>query len=154
MTKAARELERYLHENIPITAAMGARVLEATPERVGIGAPLAPNINHRDTVFGGSAAAIATLAAWALVHVRLRRRGIANRLVIQRGSTSYPEPIDGDFVAESVAPTEDEWQRFVRALERRGRARIRVAATLSCRGRGVGSFEGDFVALRPDAARV
>ena len=38
---------------------MGVRVVSAAFDRVELSAPLAPNINHRDTLFGGSAAAIA-----------------------------------------------------------------------------------------------
>ena len=56
-------LEAYIHRQIPITAAMGVQVIEATADRVELSTPLAPNINHRETVFGGSAAAVATLTA-------------------------------------------------------------------------------------------
>lgn len=57
------------------------------------------SINHRDTVFGGSASAVAILSAWALLHTRLAGAGIASRLVIQRNSMSYELPIDGSFTA-------------------------------------------------------
>ena len=50
------EVEQYLHRHIPLSAAMGIRVRLATPHRVELWAPLAPNINHQSTVFGGSAA--------------------------------------------------------------------------------------------------
>ena len=58
----ARELEAYLHDRIPLSRAMAIAVVEAGPERVRLAAPLAPNINHRDTVFGGSAASLAMAA--------------------------------------------------------------------------------------------
>ena len=45
------------------------------PDTVVIEAPLAPNINHRKTVFGGSASALGILAAWSLVHLRLAGTG-------------------------------------------------------------------------------
>ncbi|MGE5240286.1 MAG: YiiD C-terminal domain-containing protein, partial [Bacteroidota bacterium] len=66
-----RELERYLHEQIPLSKAMGVEVMEASGEKVELAAPFAPNINHLETVFGGSASAVAILAAWTLLHVRL-----------------------------------------------------------------------------------
>ena len=55
------EIEQYLHRYIPLAIAMGVRVKDATPARVELTAPLAPNVNHHDSVFGGSAAAVATL---------------------------------------------------------------------------------------------
>ena len=60
-------LQASLHERIPLSRAMGVRVLRAEPGGVVVEAPLAPNVNHSGTVFGGSASAVALLAAWALV---------------------------------------------------------------------------------------
>jgi thioesterase domain-containing protein len=129
---------------------MGVRVRMATPERVELTAPLAPNINHHETLFGGSGAAIATLSAWTLVNIRLRHAGVRARLVIQRNAMSYDDPIDGDFSAVCERPAETQWKRFLAMIERRGRGRITMNAHLIYRARPVASFEGDFVALRDE----
>jgi len=39
-------------------------------------APLAANINHRATVFGGSASAVAILAAWTYLYFVLKGTGL------------------------------------------------------------------------------
>jgi thioesterase domain-containing protein len=140
-------LERYLHQQIPLSAAMGVRVRMATPERVRLAAPLAPNINHNETAFGGSAAALATLSAWALLHLRLARAGLQARLVIQRSSMEYEHPIPGDFDAVCHFMDEPAWERFQVTLARRGRARLTLAAHLVCDARRMAAFEGDFVGL-------
>ena len=127
---------------------MGVRVRAASPERVELAAPLAPNINHHETLFGGSGAAIATLSAWTLVNIRLRHAGVRARLVIQRNAMSYDAPIDGDFVAVCEKPAEDLWARFMTTLERRGRGRVTLQARLVYEGHPAASFEGDFVALK------
>jgi len=127
---------------------MGVRVRAASPERVELAAPLAPNINHHETLFGGSGAAIATLSAWTLVNIRLRDAGVRARLVIQRNAMSYEEPIDGDFLAVCEKPEHEDWRRFIAMLERRGRGRVTMAARLVYEGRAAASFEGDFVALK------
>ncbi len=142
------DVEADLHRSIPLSAAMGVQVASAGVERVELTAPLAPNINHRDTLFGGSAAAIATLAAWALVQVRLAAAGIEARLVISRSAMSYDAPITGDFTAVCEAPAQDAWSRFLATLERRGRARVTVGARLEQDGRIAATFDGDFVAIR------
>lgn len=144
----AAALEKYLHDHIPLSAAMDVRVRRATPERVELSAPLAPNINHRETVFGGSASALAILCAWSLLHVRMCEAGMRARLVIQRNEMSYDEPIVGDFLAVCELDDESAWERFRRMFERRGRARITLRAWLECGSRRVAGFEGDFVALR------
>jgi thioesterase domain-containing protein len=143
----AIEIQTYLHEHIPLSAAMQVRVEEATPEQVVLGAPLRPNINHRDTVFGGSASALAILSAWSLLHVKLTAQGYKTRLVIQRNSMSYEQAILGDFTAHASSPRQERWQAFTRMLDRKGLARISVVSTLQYAGREVGRFEGEFVAL-------
>ena len=142
------EIERYLHSHIPLTVAMGVKVKVAAPDRVELAAPLAPNINHHETVFGGSAAALATLSARTLVHVGLLHANVEAATVIQRNAMSYEEPIHGDFSAVCTLIDDAAWQRFVRMLERRGRGRITMNAHLLFEGRQVASFEGDFVALK------
>ncbi len=142
------EIEQYLHRHIPLAAAMGVRVKVAMPGRVELTAPLAPNINHHETVFGGSASALATLSAWTLVHLGLRQAEVDATAVIQRNVMSYEEPIHGDFSAVCTLIDDGAWQRFVKTLERRGRARITMNAQLLFGGRQVASFEGDFVGLK------
>jgi thioesterase domain-containing protein len=156
------ELEKYLHDHIPFSKAMQVAVVRAQPETVILSAPLAPNINHRDTVFGGSASAVAILAAWSLLHTRLTAEGITSRLVIQRNTMSYELPIDGTFTAEAVSASTEGWRQFLRTLRRRSKARITVNCALHFAGQIAGRLEGEFVALgaigiqsgsQPDTAR-
>jgi thioesterase domain-containing protein len=140
-------LERYLHQQIPLCAAMGVRVRMATPERVQLAAPLAPNVNHNETVFGGSAAALATLCARALLPLRTAGAGLQARLVIQRSSIEYEQPIPGDFEAVCRFSDELAWERFRSTLVRRGRARVTLSAHLVHDARRMATFEGDFVGL-------
>lgn len=142
------ELQQYIHEQIPITAAMGVQVLEATTGRVELSAPLGPNINHRETVFG-SAAAIATLAAWTLVLVRMRDEQLKGRLVISQNSMDYQKPITDDFTATATAEDLCSWPKFTAGLSRKGRGRVKAKSRLWLAGEQVAHFEGQFVALAP-----
>ncbi len=142
------ELQAYLHAHIPLSHAMQVSVLDITSDSVLLAAPLAPNINHRETVFGGSASAVAILSAWALLHTRLRSAGVASRLVIQRNTMDYELPILGDFTARSSLADPDAWPQFMRMLSRRGKGRMEVRAVLECAGQAVGRLSGEFVALR------
>ena len=143
----AADLERYLHEHIPLSSAMRVAVVSIALDAVTLRAPLAPNINHRETVFGGSASALALLAGWSLLHVRLQHEGVAGRLVIQRNAMEYLQPIRGDFTARASLDPTESWPSFMRTLLRKGRARIAVAASLEQAQQTVGAFTGEFVAL-------
>jgi thioesterase domain-containing protein len=127
---------------------MQVEVVSASPDAIVLGAPLEPNINHRETVFGGSASALAILSAWSLLHTRLQAEQVACQLVIQRNVMEYNLPIDAAFHAKSAIARPEDWPKFLLMLSRRGRARITVSAVLELNGSPVGRFSGEFVALR------
>lgn len=141
------ELQQYLYEHIPLSKAMKVEVMRIETESVILSAPLAPNINHRETVFGGSASAVAILSAWSLIHSRLKSEGINSRIVIQRNTMNYELPISGTFTARSYLESPDDWQKFIHIFTRKGRARIQVSSVLEYDGKPVGHFQGEFVAL-------
>lgn len=143
-------VEAYLHQHIPISAAMGITVEVIEPDQVTLAAPLEPNVNHRSTVFGGSCASVAILAAWTLVHLHVSAIGPA-RVVIQHGATDYLAPITGSFRA-TCRVEQDAWQRFDTAFRRKGRARIELEALVEAGGVPVATFRGTYVALGIDDA--
>jgi thioesterase domain-containing protein len=142
-----QSLEQFLHHEIPLSRAMQVVALDVSEHSVQLSAPLAPNLNHHATVFGGSACAVAMLAAWSLLHVRLRASLPSVSIVIQRQTMRYDRPILGTFSARALLAEPAEWPQFVRLLARRGRARITVASTLDYAGDTAGHFSGDFVAF-------
>lgn len=150
VTASAAEVEAYLHAQIPISAAMGVEVEVATDSVVRLRAPLRPNINHRSTVFGGSASAIAILAGWTLLHVRLTHGGHGSRIVIQNSIVHYDLPIDDDFTAIAREPDPADWDRFIRTLDRRGKARLEIRVDLEQDGRRAGHMTGAYVVVPHD----
>jgi thioesterase domain-containing protein len=143
----AVELEQYLHEHIPLSRAMAVGVASIDEGTVILRAPLAPNINHQESVFGGSASALAILAGWSLLHVRLRAAGVASRLVIQRNTVDYEQPLTGAFTARAWLEQPERWGQFTTMLMRKGKGRIAVSAVLEQAGGQAGRFRGEFVAL-------
>jgi thioesterase domain-containing protein len=137
----------YLYRNIPISRAMCVSVLELSEYSVILGAPLAPNINHQETAFGGSLSTLAILSAWSLVHTRLANANLSGRVIIQRNNFEYLRPVDGNFTARATLPEPGDWLRFTRMLARRGKARLTVQSLLEQDGRLCGRFSGEFVAL-------
>lgn len=143
------ELEHYLHDRIPLARAMEIVVESVSDTEVVLAAPLAPNRNHRGTLFGGSAAAAATLAAWALLTIRLRDISISELLMIQRSDVRYDFPVTGHFRARSALASAKGWERFIETLKRKQRARISVIAALEQDGVSAIRFTGTFMAVSP-----
>ncbi len=142
------EITAYVHQHIPITASLRARIEWYDGDSVRVSAPLAPNLNHTGTVFGGSLSAVAILSGWVLLHLQLQDRGIAARVVIQRTALEFEAPVDGDFTATATLPQAPAWDRFLATLSRHRSARVTVASSLACASGVGGRHEGTYVATR------
>lgn len=137
-------LESYLLQHIPISAAMGVKVESASNEQVILSAPFFNNINHKNTVFGGSLHAVATLACWSLLHVNLS----GAQIVIASSEICYKAPVAADFKAECRMPDLLEWERFQKILQKKGKARIKLNAKIF-QGSQLGvDYSGQFVAIQ------
>ena len=134
----------YLHTHIPISRAMGVEVVEQSDSAITLAAPFAPNINHQGTVFGGSIASVATLAAWTMIYVRLKAHGINGDLVVQRSNLEYLLPMRSRFTARCELD-EQSWQRFSAMFERRQKGRLHMLSEVYCEESLTCRLEGDFV---------
>lgn len=140
-------IESYLHENIPISRAMGISVAECSTDSVTLSAALEPNLNHRRTAFGGSIAALGILAGWSMLYVRLHANQPMPRIVIQRSAIDYVSAVESGFSARCCMPPAEQWLRFESTLQRRQRARIQLVAEIVADFKTAARHTGDFVVL-------
>lgn len=143
----ADALTRYLHDHIPLTRHMGIVVAECSDSRVVLAAPLAPNVNHRETAFGGSLSGAAILAGWAWLHARLAPQGRRQRLVVHESTAHFDHAVDGPFEAVCDSPSAEEFDRFLAVLNRRGKARMTLESRVLCRGETAVRHVGRYVAI-------
>ncbi len=143
----AQKMQELFYEKIPITRALGVRVEGYDGRRLVLSAPLDRNVNHLGTAFGGSLDALAVLSCYGLLWLELRDPEA--HIVISESSISYARPVRGELRAVCALPDEGALAAFKRALDRRGRARVELTATLEDDdGRDAVSFRGTFVAFR------
>ncbi len=147
----AAALNRYLHEHIPLAAAMQLQVTHADGQRIRVAAPLAANRNPHGTVFGGSLATLAIVSGWTLLYDALQRAGLPASLVIQHFDADYRAPAAAEFSAESELP--EQWPDFLQTLQKRGRARLDLAIRLSCDDRQVLHARAVYAAQLPSQQR-
>lgn len=146
LTTSEKFLESYLREHIPISAAMGIKVDLASPDKIILSAPFSKNINHKKTVFGGSLHAVATLACWSLLHLNLSKTsGI--QIVISHSEVKYLVPVASNFKAECCMPDSKDWERFVKTLQKKGKARLKLSAKIFQEGQLCVDYTGTFVAI-------
>jgi thioesterase domain-containing protein len=138
-----------MHERIPLSQAMQVKIVQATEESVTLAAPLAPNINHRQTVFGGSASAVALLAGWALLFLRLRHERLDGYIVVRRSVMNYERPMLVEFTGSAALAAGATWDQFSVALKQKGRARVTLSVVLRCEGKRTAALEAEFVVVTP-----
>jgi thioesterase domain-containing protein len=141
---ALREAEQYLHAQIPITRAMGLRVVAHDENGFIVEAPVALNSNHLRTAFGGSINAVATLAAYGLLWIELREATV--HVVVAESSIRFLRPVRETIRAICLRTNPNEWAAFQTRFAAKGKARTTLRVNVVEDGLTAAEFEGIFVA--------
>jgi thioesterase domain-containing protein len=87
------ELEAVMHQLIPISVQMGLSVSHYDGATLELQAPLAPNINHQSSAFGGSLLAGCALAGWGLLQLQLGHLGRMGNVVVAEAESKFLAPV-------------------------------------------------------------
>ena len=140
------DAEEYFHQQIPITRAMGVRVVAYDENEFVVEAPVALNSNHLGTGFGGSINAVATLAAYGLVWIELRDPRV--HVVVGESSIRVLRPVHETIRAVCRRPPRDEWAAFQTRFAEKGKSRITLRVKVVEADQTAAEFEGTFVARK------
>ena len=143
MTPAAA-LEHTLHDEIPLSQAMGIRVAAYDGASLKLAAPLAPNTNHKSTAFGGSLYSLAVLCGWGMLHLKLAEAGLHKHIVIQESNIRYLLPVVQDMQAECRLD-DLALKRFLRTLHKHDRARLSLEVEIKQDDLTAVEFSGRYV---------
>jgi thioesterase domain-containing protein len=141
---ALRRAEGFFHEQIPITRAMGVRVVANDESGFAIEAPVALNSNHLRTAFGGSINAVATLAAYGMLWLELNDPTV--HVVVAESSIRFLRPMREMIRAVCQRPGPDQWKTFRTEFQSAGKARIKLYVKVVEAEHTAAEFEGTFVA--------
>ena len=139
-----REAEEFFHQQIPLTRAMGVRVVAHDENGFVLEAPVALNSNHLRTGFGGSINAVATLAAYGLLWLELREQPV--HVVVAESSIRFLRPVRETIRAICPLPELEELKSFRTRFAEKGKARITLRVKVVEDGQKAAEFEGIFVA--------
>lgn len=139
---------RWLKTQIPLLTHLGIERLEWDGKQLLIPTPLAPNINDKGTGFGGSQAAIATVAGWCLTTLCLREAGLECDVVIADSHLRYLKPVTADFETRVALPDAAAARTLVERVRERGKGRLALEVEVICQGQVCMRLEGLYVAIR------
>ncbi|HSH38004.1 MAG TPA: YiiD C-terminal domain-containing protein [Chthoniobacterales bacterium] len=141
-----RGAEEFFHTKIPLTRAMGVRVVCDDERRFVVTAPVALNYNHLHTAFGGSINAVAMLAGYGLLWMQLR--GEAAHVVIAESSIRFLQPVRETIRAICARPDAHELETFHSTLRAKSKAKIALHVRVEEDGKVAAELVATFVALR------
>jgi len=141
------EINTHLHVQIPMTRQMGIVVTDFSAEGVVATAPLEANINHQQSAFGGSIAALGIVTGFVAIWGNLKSRGLETELVIQHSETDFSKPALSNMEARSRPLSDAALDAFTTTLAGRGRAQIMVTSDIFSDGKLIASNRGTFVAI-------
>ncbi|MDE2070792.1 MAG: thioesterase domain-containing protein [Gammaproteobacteria bacterium] len=147
---AGKRLEAYLHAHIPLVHHMQVRVDTCNAHGLTLCAPLAANLNHEGTAFGGSLESLAMLACWGLVWLLLEHEP-AVHIVVAESHMQFLRPVTDTLVAHCALPEAAARQTFLETLQRRNKARLELQAGIMQAHVVCAKFSGRFVAHRNTA---
>lgn len=148
MTTDTADFLAWLRPQIPLLEHLGIESLSWDGLSLEVPTPLAPNVNDKGTGFGGSQAAIATVAGWCLATLCLKERGLECDVVIADSHLKYLKPVTGDFLTRVSLADPGVADALAARVEERGKGRLELVVEVVCDGLVCMRLEGIYVAIR------
>lgn len=140
---SAASLASAYHRLIPISKAMGIAVKDYDGARLTLTAPLAANVNHQMSAFGGSLFSLAALAGWGLLQLKLTELRLDCNTVIAGGNVAYKRPVFADF--DCICELPPDWDTIAAGLAASGRASLELTPWITVADETAMTFSGKYV---------
>lgn len=146
------EIQKQLEIEIPITKELGFQLSELHIDQAFGQIPLAPNENHKGTLFGGSQYSGCALICYSLFLFGVRSKGHTTKnIVVSEATIKYLKPASRDSGLRATWESVAARETFFDQLERKGKARVGLLAhVLDSNGLILSEFRGTFVVFRED----
>lgn len=143
-----KDLEKFIHQKIPLSKHMQIQLVELTEKEAKLFCPLSANHNHMNTAFGGSISAGLLLACYAWFFNVLKIQGIDSHVIVKECKTTYSHPIETDFIVSCRAPLKSEYEKLLKILSKKDRAKIELVATAMMSEKICAQMKAEFVAIK------
>ncbi len=114
--------QAFLYANIPLVKHMQLRLKTIDEGCLMASAPLAPNINDKATVFGGSSAALMTICGWSLIKFNLENWHVNNDVVIHQSKIKWRRAQHDDMTIRAVTRADVSWKQLADSLKDKNRS--------------------------------
>lgn len=126
---ALADFNKFLHKNIPSVRFMQLQLLSCTDNTLTAKAPAKPNLNDKQTIFGGSSGALMVVCGWSLIKYNLEQRGFNHDVVIAEAKTRWHKAQTEDLWIN--AHTEISWSETEMTLNNNQQTKITIDAQIN-----------------------
>ncbi|AKH69654.1 thioesterase-like protein [Spongiibacter sp. IMCC21906] len=140
-------MDEFIAQYLPSAQFMQLEVDAYNGKSLHLKAPLGPNINDKNTAFGGSIYCVSVMACWGMVYMRCVDYGLDPDIVIAKAEIEYLKPVTGDILAKSLEADENRWNDFFSRYEERGRARMALSSEVHVNGELAVKFSGNYAII-------
>lgn len=138
--------------SVPLTNAMGVSFTEYDGLNLRLDAPLKPNVNDKNTGFGGSITSLATLSGWSLLSLIAHEASENNIIFIGESTMRFLAPTLGDFHTRASL-TQDEKQRILYAISQDSPTKASLSIDVLNGEQRVAIFTGTYF-IKPDNDKI
>ena len=146
--QVSQQLSRFFATHLPVTQFMQMDVESYDGKTLILHAPLAPNVNDKQTAFGGSLYNASVMACWGMAHLKTLEAGIECNQVVTKANIEYLAPVHADIRAICDSPSIEDIEKFIQQFKTKGRSRLTLHARIECSGKLAVKFEGTYAILK------
>lgn len=140
-----QELIDYLRENVPLTREMDIQAGLQNQDWLELAMPLTPNLNDKQTAFGGSLATLCTLSGWCICAQLCKSQTLDVDISVIDSQIRYRLPVKLDPVrARAYYPGKLRINEFIASIKQQGHARLTLNAEVLLEGHAAVNFEGRY----------
>ncbi|MFV0542246.1 MAG: YiiD C-terminal domain-containing protein [Marinicella pacifica] len=121
---ALADFNQFLLQNIPSVGFMQLQLLTCNDHTLTASAPAKPNLNDKQTIFGGSSSALMVVCGWSLIKYKLEQRGLNHDVVIADAHTRWLKAQTDDLLI--TAHSEISWLDIITDLHDKQRPKLSV----------------------------
>ena len=140
------ELQKKLHNEIPLTKYMDIKIKEYNEKELITTAPLSININDKGTAFGGSLSTMTIISSWSLCWLISKELGFNSKnIVVIKNENSYKKPVTKDIVCYTQKPSQQEIATLKEKLQTKKSASIKINSIIIENNETCVEFQGYYV---------
>lgn len=148
-TALAEDLDGFLKEHLPLARAAGVNIDHYDGTCLQVSAPLALNINDKNTAFGGSLYNLCVIAAWGMTDLKAKELCLTGDIVVAKGEINYLKPLRSKLVAQAFSPDSAMLEKASHSYLTKGKAVFTISAQVLDEQQQVCvEFQGKYAVLK------